>query len=172
LTGEAFFEVARNEQKPFIIHTPNTKVRVLGTSFNIRAFSDESITETVVMTGKVSVADTKNTKNVATLLPNQKATLIAGQPKFDLQNVEAKRYTQWKDGILQFDNENLNTVLKTLSNHYGYDFYPENPNLFNCRLTAKFENKPIDKILKYLELALKISYQIESKKIILKGSGC
>jgi ferric-dicitrate binding protein FerR (iron transport regulator) len=172
LEGEAFFEVAHNPQKPFVIKTPNAKVQVLGTSFNVRAYSDEKNIETVVVTGKVKMTESSQEENFTELTPNEKGTLSLQNSKIDKKKVKAEDYIAWKDGVLKFKNESLSQIIKQLERWYGVTITITNPIVLDCHLTGDFKNESLETILIYMEKAIGIQFEINQKEIKIKGRGC
>ncbi|MEO6733451.1 MAG: FecR domain-containing protein [Ferruginibacter sp.] len=114
LSGEAYFEVRRNELQPFIISTANSNVKVLGTSFLVRSKEDRD--EIVVVTGKVNVADKEKEANQVMLAAGQKAVFL--NKVFHQSLVKDSNFISWKNGLLIFKNNSLAKVLDDLSNYY------------------------------------------------------
>jgi hypothetical protein len=123
LEGEAYFEVAKDANKPFYVRTDAFTINVLGTKFNVKAYKDDKEYTTVLVEGKVSmkVQDQFFSKD-AILAPNQKMTLIKGQSDFQRSNVDDTGfYTNWIYGYLEFKNANLSDVLKSIQRYYNID---------------------------------------------------
>ncbi len=118
LQGEAFFDVAHNREKPFHVYAKEVDVKVLGTSFNVRAYSDEPAVKAVLVEGSVALSDAGNTKNKAHLTPGRMAIYETGKP-FLLSNVNTEMYTSWKEGYLYLRNEPLQGLLKTIVRYYN-----------------------------------------------------
>lgn len=123
LEGEAYFEVAKDANKPFYVRTDAFTINVLGTKFNVKAYKDDMEYTTVLVEGKVSmrVQDQFFSKDVI-LAPNQKLTLMKGQDDFQRSNVdETGFYTNWIYGYLEFKNAHLSDVLKSIKRYYNID---------------------------------------------------
>jgi transmembrane sensor len=116
LEGEGFFDVVRNASRPFIVHTPETNVRVLGTSFNIQAYQHIPVAVTVA-TGKVRFSS-KNGQSV-TLSPNQRSVWVADKGAFETMETDAAIYNGWRDGVIQFRDEPLEKVIATLERRFN-----------------------------------------------------
>lgn len=172
LEGEGFFEVAHNPDKPFIIHTSNTKVQVLGTSFNVRAFADEKNIETVVVTGKVKIAESENEANFIVLSPNEKGDFSLQNKRIKKQTVNPDKYIAWREGVLKFENSNMSFIIKELERWYGVNITVSNPNLLNCHLTGDFKNESLENVLIFMQKALDIQFEINKKEVKIKGKGC
>ena len=137
LSGEAFFKVARDAQHPFIIHSGNISTRVLGTSFNVKAYGQSNQTIVTVATGRVQVS--KNEQVLSTLTANQeiKVDNQSGGYTFTKQ-VKTNTRLAWRSGRLVFDNTPLEDVFSTLSNHYDVKFELKKVDLKEQFLTTDF----------------------------------
>lgn len=113
--GEIFLDVFPDKNRPFIVKTSKIDINVLGTSFNVSAYENDSQTSVVLVTGKVNVS-TKD-KQKATLKPNEMYNYTNG--KTEMKTVDVTTYISWKDGVYTFDNERLSVILEKLSTYYG-----------------------------------------------------
>ncbi len=138
LTGEAFFEVAKNAVKPFIITTNKAKVTVLGTSFNVRAKIAETATEVVVKTGKVRLENTEGSKKVE-LVANQKGVYEASNNKIVQSEEMDMNEMAWHSDKLVFKNSPLKEVIADLSNQFDVSIQLENTNLSSCEMGGLFK---------------------------------
>jgi ferric-dicitrate binding protein FerR (iron transport regulator) len=172
LTGEAFFEVAEDPYKPFIIHGHHTITQVVGTSFNLRTKPEEAIVELTVVSGKVRFFREN--------APQKQVILTAGmkglyQPGLDslylIENTNAN-FRAWQDNRLIFDNTPLKEILPIVEKHYKTSIKPDNPAILNCRFTSTFEKARLEEILQAITLSLDLHYHYDGKKYILSGDGC
>ena len=166
LIGEAYFEVAPNKQKPFIVSTEKEKVEVLGTHFNVSSYKDGDYSAVTLSEGKVKVAPLANPTNASTLTPNRQA-IIRGSEIEEL-SVNAEEYIAWKNGEFMFNNESLANVLKQLSRWYDFDYSiaPELKDLKIWGSISKYEN--FDKVLKIIKITdKKIKLNIEGRKVLI-----
>lgn len=177
LVGEAFFEVAPDAEKPFIIHSGDLITKVLGTSFSIRAYENSDSTEVAVVTGKVSVfvADSSKVKGEMLVLePNQKAVYSRKRESF--VQTEEKKQTVRNDLVtrpnLVFNETSLGEIIKVMNKYYGIQIILENEKMSNCLITAALTNEPVELSLKIITKAIGAAYEIKGEKIILKGKGC
>lgn len=167
LTGEAFFDVKPNAKKPFIIHAQDTDVRVVGTSFGVRAY-DRNV-RVSVKTGRVVVR--KKQQEIA-LIPGQQATTdpiadtLRRLPRFD---ANALAYSSKE---LTFTNQSLTSVVATLSDYYQTDIDLSVAHLPSCRLTARFENESVETVLGVVAESLQLSVKRTEKGFVLSGEGC
>ncbi|RAJ35766.1 FecR family protein [Pedobacter cryoconitis] len=171
LKGEAFFKVKRDPAHPFVVYSLNIQTRVLGTSFNIRAWQGHQ-TEVTVLTGKVAVSrDSAGIQSAAIhLLPNQKA--IANPAKLQLENVEDGRTaTSWTEGKMVFDQLPVKEVFEALERKYAVKVIADQ-SFKDCKLTAKFNNVSLNEVLQTIQLSLDIHYTINKQTIYIKGGKC
>ncbi|MDR2038042.1 MAG: FecR domain-containing protein [Bacteroidales bacterium] len=135
LDGNAYFEVEKDESRPFIVHSGNIDVRVTGTEFMVESIPDTHIAVTLV-TGGVNV-DTRNERGETVqqirLFPGQQAGINPYTGSVNISAVDAGYYTEWKDGIYRFTDESLGNVIRQLSFRYQLEIH----------LPAKLENKRI-----------------------------
>lgn len=114
--GELYLEVATKASSPFFVHTSSLDVKVVGTSFNVSAYSDDSFTEVVLVTGNVEV---KTENKTTTLTPNTCYHLEDSQEQ--VKQVDVYSYICWKDGIMRMNGEELKDIFKRLSRYYNVD---------------------------------------------------
>ncbi len=172
LQGEAYFEVEKNPDLPFIIQVREAEVKVLGTSFNVKAYKKMDAIEVTVSEGKISLYDRAI---------KQKHVVATGgeRAEFDKQLGVVKKYPNadrnyisWKTRSIVFENDSLAGIAKTLSNVYHKNIILENPGLNACTLTTSFENEDLQTVLKILESTLDLEIREEKNEIIISGEGC
>jgi len=147
LDGEAYFKVAHDKTKPFIVASGEARVEVLGTEFNVNTKSPAGNMEVVLTTGKVSVYYTEKPKDNVLLLPGEKAELITDQ-KFIRKSANSDaNYMAWKTRVLVFNNETLGQVLKTLQNVYQTPVMLSDQKLSDFRVTASFNEQSLESVL-------------------------
>ncbi len=124
LTGQGYFEVTKNAHKPFIVKADKDySVEVLGTSFNVSAYKDESMIETTLVEGSVKLNVVSGGKRMTQMLkPNEKAEYQKGAGKIKVFGVNTEYDTAWKNGEIIFRNHPMDKVLKTLERHYQVVF--------------------------------------------------
>lgn len=165
LRGEAFFEVAENRRKPFIVHSGGLSIRVTGTSFNVRCETiphdgkePPGITVTV-LTGSVALSAPANPGCELLLEPGYQGKYDATTHLLTKNINDDDNFLAWKTGILTFDNTDMGEVCTILSRHFNARIVPgQNGSLMQKRLTATYDNKDLDEILEILALTLEISY--------------
>jgi ferric-dicitrate binding protein FerR (iron transport regulator) len=171
LTGEAFFDVTHNKLKPFLVHAGAITTRVLGTSFNIAAYSPEDVVVSV-STGKVAVQD-RTHKTLVVLKPNQQLQYKPNQPLIAAKQVEMKALTSWVNRDMQFSEIPFGALINSLSKRYQTKFEFENENLKNCLVTGVFDGtESLESVLTILTKMIGGSYKWDGEKIRLRGNGC
>ena len=166
--GEAYFDVAPDKTHPFIVQTPHTSIRVTGTSFNIRAYADEEVESTTLVSGAVKINSGNKTFE---LVPNQHYTYNKKTHTNNVTNVNTALYTSWESGSFIFLNVPLENVMSYLSKWYGFQYSFEDETAKQVRIGAslnRYENmNPIIDMITELNLVnikqregiLYISYQ-------------
>ena len=122
LDGEGYFEVERDESKPFIVEINGMEVKVLGTSFNLRSFAADNRSTATLVSGKIEV---KTPTQRIELLPNQQADLLVGENKLAVREVDAVAYSAWTKGRFVFRRERLETILDDVSRWYNVTVFYE-----------------------------------------------
>ncbi|WP_337965547.1 DUF4974 domain-containing protein [uncultured Flavobacterium sp.] len=163
LEGEAYFEVAKNKNKPFIVKSDNQSIEVLGTHFNVHAYANESIVKTTLLEGSVAVSF-KNQK--AILKPGQQSNISENFSKIKIREVDTDEAIAWKNGRFKFDNADLKTVMRQLERWYGIKVEYRG-DVSDVRFNGgTFMNKNLSEVLKVLELS-DIKFKVEGKTVIV-----
>lgn len=176
LEGEAFFDVAKDPERPFIIHSEGFTTRVVGTSFNIKAFSHDDAQEVLVVTGRVVVSvndPTSDKVGELVLHPNQKAVYsrkdhsITGSAA-----AERERNVASDKRKLAFDEASLEDIIKVLNAAYGTRISVSSESMKHCKITADLTNESLEVDLEILSKAINATYTVNDKDIVLRGNGC
>jgi ferric-dicitrate binding protein FerR (iron transport regulator) len=172
LTGEAFFDIKRNEKKPFIVHTGKVQTKVLGTAFNINAFDSSKNIEVTVTRGKVQVGDAEKIYGIIT--PNQQIKVNKNNLSFEQNTISAAVVTEWKSNYLILDDINMEEAVALISQKYKVQISLANEKIKNCRITASFLNdEDLDHVLKVISSVIETEYHYnKTGTIILDGKGC
>ena len=188
LSGEAFFNVTKDSSNPFEIITTAMKVRVLGTSFNLRSFPGETTSEVSLVTGKIELTIFQNPDKKIILSPQQKLTIInpsannLTDSNLEKVSLPAIKFGQihksnidslpseamWIENWIVFDGLELREVTKMMERKYNVVIIFKNPAIETIRITGKFKNVGIDKALEQLSLITKFKYQFNETQIIIK----
>lgn len=164
LVGEAWFEVAKMENEIFVVSTPALDVHVLGTKFNVTAFSDEKVTDVVLKEGSVKVTGNDGNFSV-NLKPDEKFSFDQKLQSGTIQNVNAEQFSAWKDGILIFRNEPLSEVLKRVGRWYNVDFILTDQKLASFRYRATFKEEQVEEVVRLISLTAPIEYTFDNREI-------
>lgn len=179
LDGEAFFEVVPNPDAPFYVYTNELVTKVLGTSFNIKAFPDASEVEVAVKTGRVTVFRSRDAAVSGTakdpegeiLHPDQRITLNRNSGAMVLEEL-ASAGGPPEPGLFIFDDKSVSDVFKTLEAHYGVKIiYPESL-LRDCRITAAVADETLYEKIRLICKGLNATYQVVDGDIVISSEGC
>jgi hypothetical protein len=166
LSGEAYFEVAKNPDQPFIVRTDNMDIRVLGTHFNVKAYPDEEYTYATLNEGKIRV--NKGELNEI-LAPNQQLALNNSTNEFSKQEVDASIYSAWVKGKFVFKDEKLEDILIALSRWYDIKIFYENARLKEDKFSISVNRyDDINVLLDHLQLTGGINFEISKNALIVK----
>lgn len=172
LEGEAFFEIAHNPERPFIVTTAQSRTRVLGTAFSLRAYEGEETTELAVATGKVAFKSTEKQDSLI-VTSGFEATLIRESGHMLKSKAINENAWAWKTGVLSFSDQPLGEVIQDLERTYGMEFRLSPPGLADCRFTGTFRNAPPEEVIEVLTSALQLEVKKEKTGIyFLSGQSC
>ncbi len=168
LVGEAFFDIKRDTTKPFIVQTEHLKVRVLGTSFNVKSYPKDENIETTLVTGKVEVLQ-KSNKTPIVLAPSQRAIFDKQKRDIRVNKVDTKNAVAWRQGKLVFDKTPLKQVVLDLKRKYSVEFIIESDSLLDYKYTGEFDNLSLEEVLKLFKLSSSINYKYKNNKVMLNS---
>ncbi|WP_420602165.1 FecR family protein [Flagellimonas sp.] len=164
LEGEAFFEVMRDEQVPFTVETHDQiKIKVLGTSFNVKSYTQKTYTETVLLEGKVELSSLSSDEKIQ-MIPNDKITFLRNGKKLVQSKVDTPTsFVSWKEGILQFSDKPFREIATDLAIQHNIKIRFKNDKIANSKFTGSFEQEtPIEEILETLQLTKSFNYHQSS----------
>lgn len=173
LKGEAFFDVKKNTEKPFIVTTDSLYVQVLGTSFNVNAFADNKEVAVMVKTGLVDVGSFSPSRNermsFRKLSPNERLTYNLSSKKMVVSQEE---YTNaiygWKDQILAFDSMTFEEIARRIERWYGYSIGFKQSELKTYKFTGEFEKLTLSEVLDIMQMTKAFKYEIKEKTILIE----
>lgn len=166
LDGEAFFNVVKDSLNIFSVSAGDMIVKVLGTSFNIEAYSDSDRYNVIVEEGKVAVFNQKNEQNLTKLLAGDMASFITSGDKILKSVNKDVNYKAWRTGKILFDDADLDEIAITLSKVFMIDIEVRSP-LEDQRLTVTFDNRNLEYILETIKATLDITIEENKEKIII-----
>ncbi len=191
LTGEAFFDVAPNAKKPFVIHTARIDIKVLGTSFNVKSYPTDKTTEATLIHGSIEVSIRCRPNDKIVLKPNEKlvvnnedsalekdklprskdilpseSLVVISKPTYE-QHSGAIIETSWVDNKLIFQDEPFTTLARSMERWYGVTIYFDDATKENLRFTGTFEKETILQALDALKLTANFNYSIDGAQITI-----
>lgn len=174
LNGEAYFEVATivrdHNKSPFIVHTGTVDVTVLGTHFNINAYSDEPNIHTTLMEGSVRVSNAASMDHFLSLTPGQQAIWSVGNKDFSLeQNADVEQVLAWKNGYFKFNSTDLKTIMRQVSRWYDVEVVYEGDAQAETFSGDMPRKEYASQVFKLLELTKTVKFSIDNKKVIVKS---
>ncbi len=166
LSGEAYFEVAKDPERPFFVEMEGVEVRVYGTSFNVNTHQEGNI-QTVLVKGSIGVKVLSSGME-SMIRPGQMAEFKQGNTKVDVKDVNVAVYTDWKDGIFRFENQRLEDILTVLSNWYDVDVFYQTASVKELHFSGYMERyKDVSVILEAITLSTGVTFSIQGKTIIV-----
>ncbi|MEI7660897.1 MAG: FecR domain-containing protein [Bacteroidota bacterium] len=172
LQGEAWFEVARDQAKPFIIAAANVRIRVVGTSFFVNTRSWNNASEIILQTGKVKVYYADKPEKMAFLLPGDRAELPSGSYDISKTSNQDQNFLAWKTRHLVFCNTPLNEVAALLTRVYHTSIRISGDRLSECRITTTFDKQSLESVVNVLKATLDLQVRNTGAGIEISGRGC
>ena len=184
LSGEAFFNVAKNARQPFIVHANEVVTKVLGTSFTVRAYGDDTDITVAVRSGRVSVfsptkeSATSNDVRAAVegviLLANQQVVYQRDQKSFEKTLVETPAILSESvtSSNFLFENESMPEVFRVLENAYGIEIIFDEEVMKTCFITAPLGSEPLFEKLRIICRTIGATYDIIDARVVINSSGC
>ena len=164
LKGEAYFEVSKNKEKPFLVQVDDMSVKVYGTAFNVNTYNK---IETVLVTGSVSM--NQGGKEVL-LKPNQKGVFDQVSGKITVEDVDVLAYVSWKNGDFIFRNESLNSIMDKLSRWYGLEVLYQDAGLQEVRLSGNLKRyKDVRELFVSFEKISDARFKVQGNKVIVSS---
>ncbi|MBI9063765.1 MAG: DUF4974 domain-containing protein [Marinilabiliaceae bacterium] len=169
LEGGAFFEVAKNEDAPFVVSTQDFKVRVLGTKFNVTCYSDDEHSKVFLQEGKVEMLD-NNDQHQTILKPGQQYLYKRDAQTFSVEDADVEEQLAWTKGILILRNRPLSEVAEELEQFYNIEVEIKDKALETIPVYAEIQNERLDDVMEYLKLIISVKYKIEESHKQKDGS--
>lgn len=168
LRGEGYFDIAHNpgnQKREFIVHTPEGKVRVLGTKFNVNTRFEKTSVTLEEGSVEVSLRDTLNqTIDETVMKPGERAMLTHASLNIAMQKVDVGMYTAWLDGEIEFDETSLKTIINSIEATYGVAISVEDSALLKRKITGKIQNPDLKHLLTGLQKILNLKIQESGSK--------
>lgn len=162
LSGEAFFDVAKDKKHPFIIHTNKMDTKVLGTSFNVQAYPDQTTQEVSVATGRVNVKSTVTDENVY-VTPGQKVVFKSQDNKLQaFKDIPVNTISLWRKNIMVFEETPLPEVVATINRNYNVSIEVKNKSLNDLKISAYFKELPAEQVIGLVCNIINAQYKMDS----------
>ena len=164
--GEAFFDVAKDPSKPFIVSAQDIDMKVLGTQFNVYCYPDAGYIQTSLLEGSVRVFFPDRENEGITLKPDQQVTVSDGKMK--VSPIRLSEHFLWRDGIYAFENEPLIDILKKMELYYDVKIVIKDTSLFNDTYTGKFRQRDsLDDVFRVLHQIRKFKVEKDMENNII-----
>ena len=171
LKGEAWFEVKKNADLPFVISAGEANIRVTGTKFNVKAYHQGKDVRVTVTEGTVTFYNTVQPDKEITLHAGETGVMNKSNRALTSMNSGNLNDIAWKTGIMDFHDTSLSDVTEVLINTYHCKIDLD-PAVGNCPVTVRFENRELDAVLNVLRSTLDLKITTKGKRIIISGKGC
>lgn len=166
LSGEGYFDVTKDCDRPFIVKTMNADIEVYGTRFNVSSYPDEQQTETTLEEGKIGVYIVGKSTPVA-VNPGQRFIFNKQTGETSLEQVDTDLYTSWKENKLRFDNALFGDVVKKLERWYDVKIFLDKDLINSERYTMCIKTESLREVLKRVKLTTSMSYKIDEEKVFI-----
>jgi len=170
LTGEAFFDVKRDENKPFVVQTQYSTTKVLGTSFNLKADSATGLVQLAVASGKVKFISV-NAKEELLLTAGQGAYITNKGTTISANTPDANTLA-WKNRKLLFNDASFKEVVTAVEKYFNIHIQVMNDPIFACRITAEFDDPKLSEVMDIISKTLQLNYTIQDRTVTVSGKGC
>ncbi len=169
ISGEGFFEVAKDANRPFIIQCGEVEVTVVGTSFSLKSSNDS--VELKLLTGKVTISIPEN--KIIDVAPNEKITYIHGViEKVTMDESDVPRILASTEYNMKFSSATMENVINRIEKKFNVKFTVDSKQLNTCRITADFTDHSLESTLQMISEVLDMEYTISGSKVMVRGSGC
>lgn len=173
LEGEAYFDVAHNPDRPFVVQTGNISTKVLGTSFNIRTYPEDDVVKVAVVTGKVLVEGKNEAKDQSVaqsilIEPSEMVTYDKKKLTAEVASINIDEIVAWNKDILIFNNARFSEVVDQLERWYGVEFKMERKTPIKKGFRGTFENKSLEHVLNGISYTSDFQYELRGNTVIIK----
>lgn len=170
LTGEAYFEVAHNKRIPFIVETSQIDVKATGTAFNVNAYPGDDRIETTLIEGKVILYKKNANREIRSMSPDECVRFYPQTNTYSIDSNNTEKYVSWKDGLLIFKNDPMESIAKKLGRWYNIEVVFTDEKVKEYTYTATFADETLPQVLELMGMATPLSYELTSGKKLADGS--
>ena len=170
LKGEAFFDVTKNKEQPFIVNAMEVEVQVLGTQFNLSFYPEDEVINTVLVEGSVRLtgqAKAQDKVHSAILIPGERAQWSKTERDLMVDNVDVSLYTAWTQGRLVFRDTPFKIIRKKLERHYNVVIINNNAALDEKMYNASFDVETIQQVMNSFKENYALEYEMIEEKIVI-----
>ncbi len=170
LSGEAWFDVEKAKDSPFVVHTSAYDVRVTGTKFNVKAYDDDREVTTTLEEGTIRILPTSNCmlSNDMEIKPGEQVSFLKDDRNMIITKVDPSFFSSWKENKLVFNNTSLKDIFKMLERKYGVVFIVEDKEVLNYHYDGVIHNETIVQVMEILERTTVIEYSINHNQITIR----
>lgn len=170
LTGEAYFDVTKDKNHPFVVHSDHINIKVLGTQFNVTSYPDENKIDAVLVEGSVQLSSKNNIQKQFVLVPGEKASWDKTSAKMDLSKVDTSLYIAWTKGQLVFRKARFQEIIQKLNKTYNVNISCNNQELNDEKFSANFSIKEdkIENVLHYFSKIYPFIMKTKGNRIEIK----
>ena len=168
MKGEIYFDIVRDSLAPFVVHTHQGDIRVLGTSFNVRDYQDEDFLETTLVNGKVAF---ERGGNYSYLKPGEQVRLNKEDGKTTVETVDVLLYCSWKDGRFVFEKQRLEVIMNTIARWYNINVFYESSSVKDILFTGNIKRySDLEQVVSMLKLINKIDIKIKDRNVFVRSN--
>ena len=168
MKGEIYFDIVRDSLAPFVVHTRQGDIRVLGTSFNVRDYQDEDFLETTLVDGKVAF---ERKGDCSYLKPGEQLRLNKKNGKTTVEAVDVLLYCSWKDGRFVFEKQRLEEIMNTIARWYNIEVFYESSSVKDILFTGNIKRySDLDQVVNMLKLINKIDIDIKDRNVFVRSN--
>ena len=168
MKGEIYFDIVRDSLAPFVVHTHQGDIRVLGTSFNVRDYQDENFLETTLVNGKVAF---ERGGNYSYLKPGEQLRLNKEDGKTTVETVDVLLYCSWKDGRFVFEKQRLEVIMNTIARWYNINVFYESSSVKDILFTGNIKRySDLEQVVNMLKLINKIDIEIKDRNVFVRSN--
>jgi ferric-dicitrate binding protein FerR (iron transport regulator) len=166
LSGEAFFDIVKDDSQPFLVKAGKMDIEVKGTRFNVINYPDETVSELILESGSVRLYSGNSTDNktISNIKPGEHAVFDTVTNKLTISNVDVRKYTSWKDGVLIFRDDHMEDVVRKLDKWFNVEIILQGPELKEYVYTATYRDETLPQILELLRISAPIKYNITNRE--------
>lgn len=170
LSGEAWFNVTKDQNKPFVVKTPYYNVKVLGTEFNVKAYENDKDVTTTLESGSIEIisGEELTIQQAILIKPGEQISYNKLKRKIDIKEVNSSLYSSWKDNKLIFINKNFSELIDILERKYGVEIQVKDTSINKYHYDGTIKDESIFEMLNRIQSTLPIKYRIEEQKIIIE----